>query len=233
MGAVRRGRRKFRVHIRRNICVVKEYIMEVQSIVARVNAELASINREAHLPEDMVMPMFARVMRLDQAEIEERIPERPPFNYFLHGAVIGDGDGAPTWIFAPCAIPLEKCDGHFPEFPMVPLHVLGGAMALTATTLVGHYMRETYPIDEAFFPLAIKGGDVSWTGGSRVLVPPVTTVVTAELLGYDPAQNRASTRTKVWTGDRAVALIDPLEFTVLPMRFFAAMHKRSSRARPA
>ncbi len=201
--------------------------METSELVRRVNAALAAINPAARLPETAVIPDFASLTQLGLTEINERIPERPPFNYFLNDALVGSGPEGALWVIAPCLIPAERCDGHFPKFPMVPLHVLGGAMALTSTVLVGRYMRENFPIDEPFYPLAIEGRQVSWTGGSRVLVPPTTTVVTAEFLGYDSAHNRASIRTRVWSVDRGVPLLDPLEFPVLPERFFAAMHKRS------
>src|SRR3989338_430302 len=204
--------------------------MGMETMVMRINTALSGINPQARLPEGAVLPDFTTITQIDQQGIDEKIPERDPFNYFLHSALVCAGPDSQLCVVAPCDIPLEKCVGHFPKYPMVPLHVLGGAMALTSTVLVGHYMRESFPLsDDPFYPLAIERRQVSWTGGSRVLVPPITTVVTAEFLGYDSAKNKASTRAIVWSPDRAVALIDPLEFTVLPERFFAAMYKRSSR----
>lgn len=85
---------------------------------------------------------------LYEEEVQARILERPPF--FMLDRAVQLGESA---LLSVVNMTVDRCAGHFPECPTLPLITLCDAMHQAATALVGTRREKD---DE--FPVAIEAG---------------------------------------------------------------------------
>jgi 3-hydroxyacyl-[acyl-carrier-protein] dehydratase len=113
---------------------------------------------------------------LAEDAIRALIPERPPGLYVTRAVIYRLG--SELRIVAPFAVTAAMCDGHMPEFPVLPLAVAGRALAQLGAVLIAHLARSSMPTRRPT-PLVHKVGAVN-SRHRNYLVPGTVLTLFAE-----------------------------------------------------
>lgn len=119
-------------------------------ILVGVDGRLAEVERE-----------------LQQTDIQELVPERPPRLYVRKAVIYRIGED--RWIIVPFAVTEEMCLGHFPGFLCLPLADAGFALAQTAEVLVAYTAKVVLKQEGPLTPVVFRVGKVAAEGKDFVV----------------------------------------------------------------
>ncbi|GEM_PF-5096900 len=158
---------------------------------------------------------------LDQDGIQELLLERPPFFMINKAVAFGSNE-----VLSIAHISVERCAGHFPGHPIIPLIRMCECAAQTALILGGLNAGK----DQA--PIAVGSGD-SKAHARNLVEPPVTLVISAKKLPDVPSGERRNSGrrlyvdTSIWVGDELVGSLVRIECVLMKKGIILNKRKKS------
>jgi len=161
--------------------------------------------RTVSLPPDELISK-SEIKFLTWENLQELVIERPPFLLLERTVSIGD-----AYMLATAAITPERCLGHFPGHPVVPLIRMCEATAQAGMVLVALNMGR------GFVPVAMASGE-SRTLTKKFTEPPVTLVIEARKV----RERRGVLYVvdgKIHANGEEIAVLSGIKYMVLPREY--------------
>lgn len=183
-------------------CSLTEKIQQLKkSLESFLGASLQSVL----LPTDAITT-DGEIRLFDEGDLQKLVVERPPFLLVEKAVSIGS-----DYILSTARITPERCAGHFPDRPVVPLIRMCEATAQTGMLLVA------LNAGESVVPVAVASGE-SRTLTKTFTEPPVTLLVEGRKVKERPGIMYVVDG-KIHANGGEVAILSGIKYLVPPKEY--------------